>query len=228
MPIELQVKLLRVLQEREFSRVGSTQVMKANARIIAATNQSLERAVREQRFREDLFFRLNVVPINVPPLRARRSDIPELLRYFVQKINREMKVQINGLAPDAEAMLVEHPWPGNVRELENALIRACVLAGSRTLTLGDFQLSGDSAPPPAGDAALEDLVKRKLRELLHGHGDVVPKDLHATTLSWVERPLLEFVLERTAGNQLRAAELLGINRNTLRKKITTLGIPIKK
>ena len=229
LPLDLQAKLLRVLQEHEFMRVGGREPTRSDARIISATNRDLGDQVRKGRFREDLFFRLNVVPINVPPLRARRSDIPELLRYFVQKINREMKVQINGLAPDAEAMLVEHPWPGNVRELENALIRACVLAGSRTLTLGDFQLSGDSAPPPpAGDAALEDLVKRKLRELLHGHGDVVPKDLHATTLSWVERPLLEFVLERTAGNQLRAAELLGINRNTLRKKITTLGIPIKK
>ena len=230
LPLDLQAKLLRVLQEHEFMRVGGREPTRSDARIISATNRDLADQVRKGRFREDLFFRLNVVPIVVPPLRARRSDIPELIRYFVQKINREMKVQISGLVPDAEALLVEHAWPGNVRELENALIRACVLAGSRTLTLADFQLSGDSAatPLPAGDAALEELVKRKLRELLHGHGEVLPKDLHATTLSWVERPLLEFVLERTAGNQLRAAELLGINRNTLRKKITTLGIPIKK
>jgi len=230
LPLDLQAKLLRVLQEHEFIRVGGREPTRSDARIISATNRDLADQVRKGRFREDLFFRLNVVPIVVPPLRARRSDIPELIRYFVQKINREMKVQISGLVPDAEALLVEHAWPGNVRELENALIRACVLAGSRTLTLADFQLSGDSAatPLPAGDAALEELVKRKLRELLHGHGEVLPKDLHATTLSWVERPLLEFVLERTAGNQLRAAELLGINRNTLRKKITTLGIPIKK
>jgi two-component system nitrogen regulation response regulator GlnG len=230
LPLDLQAKLLRVLQEHEFMRVGGREPTRSDARIISATNRDLADQVRKGRFREDLFFRLNVVPIVVPPLRARRSDIPELIRYFVQKINREMKVQISGLVPDAEALLVEHAWPGNVRELENALIRACVLAGSRTLTLADFQLSGDSAatPLPAGDAALEELVKRKLRELLHGRGEVLPKDLHATTLSWVERPLLEFVLERTAGNQLRAAELLGINRNTLRKKITTLGIPIKK
>ena len=230
LPLDLQAKLLRVLQEHEFMRVGGREPTRSDARIISATNRDLADQVRKGRFREDLFFRLNVVPIVVPPLRARRSDIPELIRYFVQKINREMKVQISGLVPDAEALLVEHAWPGNVRELENALIRACVLAGSRTLTLADFQLSGDSAATalPAGDAALEELVKRKLRELLHGHGEVLPKDLHATTLSWVERPLLEFVLERTAGNQLRAAELLGINRNTLRKKITTLGIPIKK
>jgi two-component system, NtrC family, nitrogen regulation response regulator GlnG len=230
LPLDLQAKLLRVLQEHEFMRVGGREPTRSDARIISATNRDLAEQVRKARFREDLFFRLNVVPINVPPLRARKSDIPELLRYFVQKINREMKVQINGLAPDAEAMLVEHAWPGNVRELENALIRACVLAGSRTLTIADFQLSGDSthSVAPLGDAALEELVKRKLRELLAGHGEVAPRDLHATTLAWVERPLLEFVLERTAGNQLRAAELLGINRNTLRKKITTLGIAIKK
>jgi two-component system nitrogen regulation response regulator GlnG len=230
LPLDLQAKLLRVLQEHEFMRVGGREPTRSDARIISATNRELADQVRKGRFREDLFFRLNVVPIVVPPLRARRSDIPELIRYFVQKINREMKVQISGLVPDAEALLVEHAWPGNVRELENALIRACVLAGSRTLSVADFQLSGDSSatPLPAGDAALEELVKRKLRDLLQGHGEVLPKDLHATTLSWVERPLLEFVLERTAGNQLRAAELLGINRNTLRKKITTLGIAIKK
>ncbi len=134
MPIELQVKLLRVLQEREFSRVGSTQVMKANARIIAATNQSLERAVREQRFREDLFFRLKVVPITVPPLRERRGDIAELIRHFLTKINAEMGTDIAAIAPDAEEMLVRHSWPGNVRELENCLLRAAVMAPGRTLT----------------------------------------------------------------------------------------------
>ena len=230
LPIELQAKLLRVLQEHEFMRVGGREPIRTDARIISATNRDLSDLVRQSRFREDLFFRLNVVPINVPPLRMRRGDIPDLIRYFVQKINREMKVQINGLSDDAKALLVDYPWPGNVRELENALIRGCVLAGSRTLTATDFHLSGNSSPSErvTADAPLDDLIRRKLRELLHQQGDLLPSDLHPLALSWVEKPLLEFVLERTAGNQVRAAEILGINRNTLRKKITQLKIPLKR
>jgi two-component system nitrogen regulation response regulator GlnG len=227
LPLDLQAKLLRVLQEREFTRVGGREPIRSDARIISATNRDLADLVRRGRFREDLFFRLNVVPISVPPLRLRRSDIG---RFFIQKINRDMKANILGLAPDAERLLVEQPWPGNVRELENALIRACVLAGGRTLTASDFHLSGDSLVPPttASDAALDEIVRRKLREVLPAQAEALPKDLHAIALSWVERPLLEFVLEKTGGNQLRAAEILGINRNTLRKKITTLGVAIKK
>jgi two-component system, NtrC family, nitrogen regulation response regulator GlnG len=230
LPLDLQAKLLRVLQEHEFMRVGGREPIRSDARIISATNRDLADQVRRGRFREDLFFRLNVVPISVPPLRLRRSDIPELVRFFIQKINRDMKANILGLAPEAERQLVEHPWPGNVRELENALIRACVLAGGRTLTASDLHLSGDPLVPPttAGDAALDEIVRRKLREVLPAQADALPKDLHAIALSWVERPLLEFVLEKTGGNQLRAAEILGINRNTLRKKITTLGVAIKK
>ncbi len=229
-PLDLQAKLLRVLQEHEFTRVGGREPIRSDARIISATNRDLGDLVRRSRFREDLFFRLNVVPISVPPLRLRRSDIPELVRFFIRKINRDMKANILGLAPDAERLLVEHSWPGNVRELENALIRACVLAGGRTLTASDVHLPGDSVAPPtgAGDAALDELVRRKLREVLPAQAEALPKDLHAIAVSWVERPLLEFVLEKTGGNQLRAAEILGINRNTLRKKITTLGVAIKK
>jgi two-component system, NtrC family, nitrogen regulation response regulator GlnG len=229
-PLDLQAKLLRVLQEHEFMRVGGREPIRTDARIISATNRDLADLVRRSRFREDLFFRLNVVPISVPPLRLRRSDIPELVRFFIRKINRDMKASILGLAPDAERLLVEHPWPGNVRELENALIRACVLAGGRTLTASDLHLPGDSLVPAsgAGDAALDELVRRKLREVLPTQVEALPRDLHAIALSWVERPLLEFILEKTGGNQLRAAEILGINRNTLRKKITTLGVAIKK
>ena len=112
-------------------RIGAREATRTDARIVSATNRELADLVRKGKFREDLFFRLNVVPIVVPPLRARRGDIPELVRYFIRKINREMKVQISGLAPDAESLLVEHSWPGNVRELENALIRACVRGPER-------------------------------------------------------------------------------------------------
>ena len=219
-----------MLQEHEFLRIGAREPTRTDARIVSATNRDLADLVRKGKFREDLFFRLNVVPIVVPPLRARRGDIPELVRYFIRKINREMKVQISGLAPDAEALLVEHSWPGNVRELENALIRACVMAGGRTLTAADFPLASEAAAPAASsaDGALDELFKRRLRELFQSHGDVSPKNLHALALSWVERPLLEFILERTAGNQLRAAQILGINRNTLRKKMMALGMGAKK
>ena len=226
MPIELQVKLLRVLQEREFSRVGSTQVLKANARIIAATNQTLERAVREGRFREDLFFRLKVVPITVPPLRDRRGDIPELIRHFLAKINAEMGTGITAIAPDAEDLLVRHPWAGNVRELENCLLRAAVLAPGDTLTAEDLQLS-EAAPPPPLSGSLADTLRSAVAALVHDP-ERPAKDLHAAVVAAVERPLIELILEQTGGNQLRAADLLGINRNTLRKKITSLDIAVPR
>jgi two-component system nitrogen regulation response regulator GlnG len=224
MPIELQVKLLRVLQEREFSRVGSTHGMKTDVRIIAATNQQLERAVREQRFREDLYFRLKVVPIMVPPLRERRGDIPELIRHFLAKINVEMGTDIAAIAPEAEELLVHHPWQGNVRELENCLLRAAVLAPGRTLTAADMSLSEASPPPPLATSLAETL--HNAVAALVDDPNRPANDLHAAVVAAVERPLIEKVLHVTGGNQLRAAEMLGINRNTLRKKITMLGIEL--
>jgi two-component system nitrogen regulation response regulator GlnG len=226
MPVELQVKLLRVLQEREFSRVGNTRVIKANARIIAATNQSLERAVREGRFREDLYFRLKVVPITVPPLRERRGDIPALICYFLAKINAEMGTDIAAIAPEAEELLMRHSWPGNVRELENCLLRAAVLAPGRTLTPEDLSLS-DAAPPPALAGSIADTLRSAVAALVNDP-ERPAKELHAAVVGAVERPLIELVLEQTSGNQLRAADLLGINRNTLRKKITSLGIAVAR
>jgi two-component system, NtrC family, nitrogen regulation response regulator GlnG len=226
MPIELQVKLLRVLQEREFSRVGSTTVIRADARIIAATNQGLERAVRESRFREDLYFRLKVVPINVPPLRERRGDIPQLIRHFLAKTNAEMGTDISGITPEAEALLVRHPWQGNVRELENTLVRAAVLAPGQTLTEADLQLP-EATPPPALAGSLAETLRSAVAALVNDPSRPA-KELHAAVVAAVERPLIELVLEQTGGNQLRAADLLGINRNTLRKKLTALGMPIPR
>ena len=230
MPTDLQAKLLRVLQEREFSRVGGRETLKTDARIIAATNRDLEQQVQGGRFREDLYFRLNVVPIVVPPLRERRADIAELIRFFLDKLQREMSSAITGLSPDAEQLLVAHAWPGNVRELENALVRACVLAsGRRTLTAADFALSGDGTDRRVPeDAPLEELIRRRLHASLREHGERFPPNLHSIALGWVEKPLIELVLERTGGNQVRSAEILGINRNTLRKKISTLGITVRR
>jgi two-component system nitrogen regulation response regulator GlnG len=225
MPLELQAKLLRVLQEREVTRLGGREVVKVDCRILAATNQALDRAVKQQRFREDLFFRLNVVPIQVPPLRERRGDIPELINFFLAKINREMGTSIVALSPEARDLLIRHNWPGNVRELENTLVRAAVLAAGPTLMPRDLALAAQE-PTPAmyGDMSLEEIVRLKLKEYFRQTGDVEPSDLYALIIERIERPLIELTLERTGGNQLQAAAILGINRNTLRKKIAALKI----
>jgi len=228
MPLALQTKLLRVLQEREFTRVGGREAIRADVRIIAATNQDLEAAVRAGRFREDLYFRLNVVRITVPPLRERRADVPELIEFFLGKVNRELGTALVGVSAEVRDLLLRHSWPGNVRELENALVRAAVLARGRTLVPEDFALAGQPREP-AGDALpLEEAVRRRLAELLAADATALPSDLHALLISAVERPLIEVVLERAGGNQVKAAEMLGINRNTLRKKITELGIEIRR
>src|SRR6058998_3162283 len=228
MSLALQAKLLRVIQEREFTRVGGRDALHADVRIIAASNQDLEAAVRAGRFREDLFFRLNVVRLTVPPLRERRGDIPDLIQFFVDKVNRELGTAIVGVSAEARDLLLRHSWPGNVRELENALLRAAVLAGGRTLVPEDFALARRPRQA-AGDALpLEEAVRRRLAELLAADATARPSDLHALLISAVERPLIEVVLERAGGNQVKAAEMLGINRNTLRKKITELGIEIRR
>jgi len=227
MPLGLQAKVLRVLQEREFTRVGGREPIRADARIVAATNQDLEGAVRTGRFREDLFFRLNVVRIVVPPLRERRADIVELIEFFIDKVNRDLGTTIVGVTDDVRDLLMRHHWPGNVRELENTLLRAAVLARGRTLVPEDFVLAGQARPLAAEVLPLEDAVRQRLAELLDSGGDGI-QDLYNALITAVERPLIEVVLERAGGNQVKAADMLGINRNTLRKKITELGIPIRR
>ena len=229
MPLELQAKLLRVVQERELTRIGGREVIKVDCRIIAATNQDLERAVQQGRFREDLYFRLKVVPIAVPPLRQRRGDIPELVAYFIEKVNREMGTNITGVSPEAQAVLNAHDWPGNVRELENTLVRAAVLAPGPTLMPRDLALATRETTAAAyDDLSLEEVVRLKLKEYFRQTRDVEPTDLYALIMERVERPLIELTLERTRGNQLKAAAILGINRNTLHKKITELKIAPKR
>jgi two-component system nitrogen regulation response regulator GlnG len=229
MPLELQAKLLRVLQERELTRIGGREVIKVDCRIIAATNQDLDRSVQQGRFREDLYFRLKVVPITVPPLRQRRGDIPELVAYFIDKINREMGTNITGVSPEARTILNAHAWPGNVRELENTLVRAAVLAPGPTLMPHDLALAThDNTATAYDDMSLEDIVRFKLKEYFRQTRDVEPTDLYELIIERVERPLIELTLERTHGNQLKAAALLGINRNTLHKKITQLRITPKR
>jgi len=220
MPLELQSKLLRVLQEREFSRLGGSQSIKADVRIIAATNQDLSQAVREKGFREDLYFRLRVVPLMVPPLRERRSDIPDLCRHFLAKFHREMGVEAKQLSAEAEKLLINYPWPGNVRELENCLLRAAVISPGRTIGTEDVALAAGNDELAPRDATLDELLRRRLAGLIRDGGG----NLYRRAAALLERPLIELALEASGGNQARAAELLGINRNTLRKKIVALGI----
>jgi two-component system nitrogen regulation response regulator GlnG len=227
MPLPLQAKLLRVLQEREFSRVGGHELIPAQCRIIAATNRALGDEAKAGRFREDLYFRLKVVEINVPSLRERREDIPLLVDYFIDRINESHKFQIKGVSPDALSALASYDWPGNVRELENVLVRAAALGPNRVLTAEDFPLGADKTRTSFDtSSSLDQIVAIKVREYLESFGTATPRDLYANVLAMVERPLIEAVLERTGGNQLRAAEILGINRNTLRKKITDLDVSI--
>jgi two-component system nitrogen regulation response regulator GlnG len=229
-PLDLQTKLLRVLQDHEYSRVGGRETLKADVRILAATNQDLDKAVKEKRFREDLYFRLKVIPIYLPPLRERRGDIPLLIGYFIDKINREMGLQISGVSPEAQKILEEHNWPGNVRELENTLIRAAVLSSGPILFPQDFTLQ--SRPAAASleidQLSLEEIIRHKLEDYFRRTAGVDIDNLYSLVIERVERPLIELTLRKTKGNQIRAAQILGINRNTLRKKITDLRIELKK
>lgn len=229
-PLELQAKLLRVLQDLEFSRVGGRETLKANVRILAATNLDLEKAVKEKRFREDLYFRLKVIPIYLPPLRERRGDIPLLVSYFIEKINREMGTQISGLSSEALKLLEEYPWQGNVRELENILIRGAVLSPGPILFPKDFPFQGRQGGSLAGydNLSLEEVIHHKLEDYFQRTKGVDLDNLYSLVVERVERPLIELTLRKTGGNQIRAAQILGINRNTLRKKIADLRINVKK
>jgi two-component system response regulator AtoC len=195
MPLQLQVKLLRVLQERRIQRLGGTQPIPLNARIIAATNRPLEAAVREGRFREDLYYRLNVIRIELPPLRERREDIPALAGFFVEKLNREMGRRVQGLEPDALARLRAYDFPGNIRELENRVERAYILCTPPLITTRDLGEPFSVAARPPKQGALKDQ----------------------------ERELIDKVLTRHGGNRTRTAAELGISRRTLQNKLKGTG-----
>ncbi|MHB1399561.1 MAG: nitrogen regulation protein NR(I) [Trichloromonadaceae bacterium] len=228
MPLELQAKLLRVLQEREVTRTGGNAVIHVDVRIVAATNQELKEKVRVREFREDLFYRLNVVPIALPALRERREDIPLLVEFFLQRAREEMGSATQGCTEEAMALLKRHPWPGNVRELENTLQRAALLSPDLLLTPADFPSLLAEGQRDENDCSLEDVIGNKLRASLAQMEVQELDNLYDMVLHQMERPLINIVLEKTRGNQVQAAEILGINRNTLRKKIQTLGIDLRK
>jgi two-component system nitrogen regulation response regulator GlnG len=224
MPLALQAKLLRVLQSGELTPVGGRRPERVDVRIIAATHRDMDVEVREGRFREDLVYRLRVVPIHIPPLRERPEDVPVLAEHFVRRHAEELGLGPRHLSPQALERLCAHPWPGNVRELENAIRRALVLSTSGVLAAEDFDfLEGGPPAAPAGPALEAAVAEAAARALAEGE----PGDLHRRIFERVERPLLEAVLAHTGGNQIRAAALLGINRNTLRKRIGELGLEVR-
>lgn len=232
LPLELQPKLLRTLQEREFTRVGGSELLKLRARVIAATNQDLEAAVAQRKFREDLYFRLRVFPIQLPPLRERLEDVPELTDYFIAKAAREMGTEVRSISGEARTALLGYHWPGNVRELENTVLRAALLAPGTTIRADDIALGRPAKRPPVGAPAAAGSLEETIAALLTDHvaqlDDRQMANLYKTVLAKFEKPLIEAVLERAHGNQLRAARQLGLNRNTLHKKISDLRIVIRK
>jgi two-component system nitrogen regulation response regulator GlnG len=216
MPVELQAKLLRVLQEREIDRVGGSRPLPVDVRIIAATNADLARAVEEGRFRRDLYYRLAVVPIRLPPLREREGDVVLLARHFVAKYGEQLRGRALSLAKDAEPLLLGHAWPGNVRELQNVIQRALLkLPGAR---LAARDLAGLLPASATSERGLGGFVESMLDSPEPSGGR------YSAALASVEAPLIAAALARTKGNQLRAAELLGMNRNTLRERMRALGM----
>jgi two-component system nitrogen regulation response regulator NtrX len=208
MSLRVQAKVLRVLQEGEFERVGGTQTLRVDARVIAATNKNLEEEVRRSRFREDLWFRLNVVPIYMPPLRARRDDIPELVQHFIEYYCRENDFRLKAIAPEAMSRLQNQDWPGNIRELRNTIERLVIMTAGDTIGAADLPLSLQ-APQPTNNRSLQ--PGQTLREVR----------------DQVERDYIRSCLEATGGNITQAAQILGIERSNLHKKMRALGVQYK-
>ena len=202
-PPATQVKLLRVLQEREFERLGGTKIIKVDVRLIAATNRDLREALEQGTFREDLYYRLNVVPIDIAPLRERREDIPDLVNLFISRFAGDSGKPVEGITPEAMQILVNYHWPGNVRELQNIVERACALAKGSVLEPGDIHLDTRSA------------------KATNGAGGFLPDGM---TLEQWEDEMVQEALRRAHGNKSQAARLLGLSRNALRYRLSKIGI----
>ena len=209
MPLETQAKLLRVLQEREFQRIGSSETIKVDVRVVAASNVNLAERVQEGRFREGLYYRLNVVPISIPPLRERIRDIPLLVHHFIEKVCRQEGLPMREISPETMDRLCSYHWPGNVRQLENAVEMAVALSGNRTtLYPGDFPLPQAPRKPP----------------LIEAGAVAVPDDGldFEQTVSQIERNILEQALQKAKGNKKLAADMLRLKRTTLTAKLKSL------
>jgi DNA-binding NtrC family response regulator len=209
-PAPIQVKLLRVLQEREFERLGGTKTLKVDVRLLAATNRDLRAALEQGTFREDLYYRLNVVPIDIPPLREHKEDIPDLVNHFLTRFARENERQIAGITPAALDVLMEYHWPGNVRQLENSIERAVALSTRPMIDASDIHLDGTAARPAA------------VAQTGTAGAPFLPEGV---TLEQWEDEMIREALRRSNGNKSQAARLLGLSRNALRYRLGKLGVP---
>jgi len=247
MPMEAQTRLLRVLQQGEYTRVGGRIPIRSDVRIIAATNKNLNDLIKKGLFREDLYYRLNVVPLRIPPLRERAGDIPDLVRHFMQKAESD-GLSVNLIDNEALGVLNNHLWPGNVRELENLVRRLLALYPQETITkqVIEHELASDQSPfGQIGMAALDHSSQKTLSETTEQYvidyfakngierdnepvNGETPTGLYQQLLREIEYPLIVTTLAATSGNQIKAAELLGLNRNTLRKKMKELNIKVQR
>jgi two-component system nitrogen regulation response regulator GlnG len=235
MPMDAQTRLLRVLQQGEYTTVGGRTPIRTDVRIVAATNKDLKHLINQGLFREDLYYRLNVVPLRLPPLRDRAEDIPDLVRHFMQMAEKE---GLDGKRFDNEALDVmkAYAWPGNVRELENLVRRLMALYPQEVITreIIDTELRSDvpdspidKVSPRGGSLTIAQAVEENMRTYFAGFGDnLPPPGLYDRVLTEMEYPLILAALTATRGNQIKAADLLGLNRNTLRKKIRELGVSV--
>ena len=226
MPLGTQVKLLRVLEQRTIQRLGGSGPIPVDIRVLAATHRDLEKAIRSNQFREDLFYRLNVVCIQLPPLRERREDIPELIQSMLQKHGNQLAAAAPSIEPSAIELLQAEPWPGNVRELEN-VIRDLILRSRGfgiTLLQAEETLRRRTSVPPADDCSLREWIRRLLLAVERGEA----ADAYARVLGIAEHELFQQAIERADGNQAKAARWLGISRLTMREKLSRLGLRPQK
>jgi DNA-binding NtrC family response regulator len=211
MGVTLQARLLRVIENKTFRRVGGVEDIRVNTRIVCATNRDLEKAIEEKTFRKDLYYRIKVIPIHIPPLRERKEDIPVLVNHFIERFNRELGKQVAPASPELLEVLMEYDWPGNVRELKNVIERVMLLEADREIRV-------EHLPPEIrGDRKVHPVSGEKSARVLPGF---VPMPLKE-----VERIVIEKTLEQTGGNKSRAASILGISRQTLREKLKSFQKP---
>jgi two-component system nitrogen regulation response regulator GlnG len=231
MPLHTQAKILRLIQEGQFQRLGGSETIAANVRIIAATNRDLNALIEEGRFRKDLFYRLRGVTIQLPSLRERRDDIPELAHYFLFRFNRELRTTVDSIAPETLSLLQRHDWPGNVRELEST-IREALLASAGTILLPDF-LPQEIRREPLDESALDAAAQKEISwEALSSIVDAAirseEKGIYRRALGWFDRLLIIRAMQHCGGQQNRAAEMLGLSRVTLRAKLRAMHVDIER
>jgi two-component system nitrogen regulation response regulator GlnG len=229
MPPELQTKLLRILEERKFYRLGSEKPTPVDVRIIASTNKNLEKEVAEGRFREDLYYRLNAITIEIPPLRKRIEDVVPLTEHFLNKYSKELGIANRTISEDAKELVLSYNWPGNVRELENIIKRVLVLTSDSVITKETLL---EAAPNLEGRGkrerkSFDQLIEEELNYLIESGNADSQGHIYDKVIKKVEKPLLEALLRITNGNKKKAAQILGINRNTLSKKMEELGLQEK-